>query len=130
MGRNLIKIMSHAIVRSGLTVLTGLADDVIVYLKLVLMSPVIKITESQFSMAFHHFHLDLNAPCLPPSPQILHNHLFPFFIGYCSRIVVYVKMVNWRMYKKKLYKKKKTTMVKPITFKKRKVNFCLREYLI
>ena len=25
-------------------------------------------------------------------------------------------MVNWRMYKKKLYKKKKTTMVKPITF--------------
>ena len=30
--------------------------------------------------------------------------------------MVYVKMVNWRMYKKKLYKKKKTTMVKPITF--------------
>ena len=43
MQRNLIKIMSRAIVRSGLTVLTGLADDVIVYLKLVLMSPVIKI---------------------------------------------------------------------------------------
>ena len=59
---------------------------------------------------------DLNAPCLPPSPKILHNHLFPFFIGYCSRFMVYVKMVNWRMYKKKLYKKKKTTMSKPITF--------------
>ena len=43
MWRNLIKIMPRAIVRSGLTVLTGLADDVIVYLKLVLMSPVIKI---------------------------------------------------------------------------------------
>ena len=43
MRRNLIKIMSRAIVRSGLTVLTGLADDVIVYLKLILMSPVIKI---------------------------------------------------------------------------------------
>ena len=43
MQRNLIKIMPRAIVRSGLTVLTGLADDVIVYLKLVLMSPVIKI---------------------------------------------------------------------------------------
>ena len=43
MRRNLIKIMSCAIVRSGLTGLKGLADDVIAYLKLVLMSPVIKI---------------------------------------------------------------------------------------
>ena len=40
MRRNLIKIASHAIL-GGLTVLTGLADDVVVYFKLVLMSPVI-----------------------------------------------------------------------------------------
>ena len=45
-------------------------------------------------------------------------------------------MVNWRMYKKKLYKKKKNNngktdnIYKGIISKKRKVNFCLREYLI
>ena len=41
MQRNLIKICH--VIFCGLTVLTGLAHDVIVYLNLVLLSPVIKI---------------------------------------------------------------------------------------
>ena len=27
----------------------------------------------------HHFHIDHNAPCLPP--RILHNHCFQFLLG-------------------------------------------------
>ena len=43
----------------------------------------LKFTESQFSLAIHHFHIDL----VYPSPQILHNHLFPnlqLYYGLCE----------------------------------------------
>ena len=49
--------------------------------------------------------------------------------------MVYVKMVNWRMYRKICIRKKNNdgktdNIYKGIISKKRKVNFCLREYLI
>ena len=32
-------------------------------------------------LTIHHFHIDHNASCLPPPPQILHNHCFQFLLG-------------------------------------------------
>ena len=34
---------------------------------------------SCFNFTIHHFHIDHNAPCLPP--KILHNHCFQSLLG-------------------------------------------------
>ena len=37
------------------------------------------LTQTEHSLAIHHFHIDHNASCLPP--KILHNHCFQFLQG-------------------------------------------------
>ena len=66
MRRNLIKITSHAIFR-WFTSFDRFSQWCHLWFK---------FTASERSLAIQHFHIDHNAPCLPP-PKILHNHLFP-----------------------------------------------------
>ena len=70
----------------------------------------LKVSKEIWDPSIHHFHIDHNAPCLPP--RLLHNHCFQFLlgitvvpreiedIGYAKFwevkrcIMVYVKLVN------------------------------------
>ena len=57
------------------------SKDVISRAHVLLLEKVSSEPGNEVSKSIHHFHIDHNAPCLPPPPEKFHNRCFQFLLG-------------------------------------------------
>ena len=62
------------------------SKDVISRAHVFLLEKVSSEPGNEVSKAIHYFHIDHNAPCLPPSPPENFHNRFPISPGYYSRL--------------------------------------------